>query len=515
MPAYLTSLIVILAAILGMHAVMARLIEHPQDRWALARMRNSWLLLTPLAFATPTPWLYFLGLALLARVVAGQPPAPSTPREPRPDWSVACWFGLLFAIPPLPVMLGGVGGIEYFLKVEHLRVLNLTLALLVWNQRQGLTAAARGPRWVLTDWAVAAYLVPNIILYFLGPSATHGLRMTMELLLDLFLPYWIVSRGLTVLSGFRLAVLLLAQGVALLSIMGVFETLRGWPLYDGLEGAWDIKWSLTTYLMRDGLFRARATTGHSLALGFVVVLALCLWPWCQRTVRSPGGRALGWAVLVGGLLASLARGPWLGALAGALTLAVCSARPVRNTGLVGAVLGVGVLVMSVVSKSFAELLARLWGTVSGEGADLDSEYRGQLLRTSLDLLSQSPWFGVPDYLSHMEHLRQGQGIIDIVNSYLSVALGGGMVALLPYVLMYAGPLPALWRLRHRLPADDDSRQLASCLIAAIVAQMVMLSAVSSISVIAPMSMAISGLAVAFLRVHQQPLATDRAMARRA
>ena len=76
MPAYLTSLIVILVVILGGHAVMARLFEDALDREALVRMRNGWALLTPMAFMAPTPWLYFGGLIVLSQVMARSIPGP-------------------------------------------------------------------------------------------------------------------------------------------------------------------------------------------------------------------------------------------------------------------------------------------------------------------------------------------------------------------------------------------------------------------------------------------------------
>ncbi len=62
--------------------------------------------------------------------------------------------------------------------------------------------------------------------------------------------------------------------------------------------------------------------------------------------------------------------------------------------------------------------------------DQDSvDQRQQLAETSWRLIQQNPWFGNPFVLLQMEELRTGDGIIDLVNGYVQVALFYGLVGL--------------------------------------------------------------------------------------
>jgi O-antigen ligase len=76
-----------------------------------------------------------------------------------------------------------------------------------------------------------------------------------------------------------------------------------------------------------------------------------------------------------------------------------------------------------------------------QGSTID--YRRELLETSLALIRQSPWLGVPNYGAYMEHLRQGEGIIDIVNTYLRVTLDAGLVGLTMFLLPHLIVLTSL------------------------------------------------------------------------
>ena len=61
---------------------------------------------------------------------------------------------------------------------------------------------------------------------------------------------------------------------------------------------------------------------------------------------------------------------------------------------------------------------------------------------SWQLIRQNPLFGDPFVYLQMESLRQGQGIIDIVNGYLYTALFSGVVGLFLQVSVL---LVSLWR----------------------------------------------------------------------
>ena len=62
-------------------------------------------------------------------------------------------------------------------------------------------------------------------------------------------------------------------------------------------------------------------------------------------------------------------------------------------------------------------------------------YRDQLLENALIVIERNLWLGSVDYLQTPEMLRmvQGEGIIDLVNTYLQIALAYGVVGLALFV----------------------------------------------------------------------------------
>jgi hypothetical protein len=90
-------------------------------------------------------------------------------------------------------------------------------------------------------------------------------------------------------------------------------------------------------------------------------------------------------------------------------------------------------------------------------------YRQQLIEVSVGLVWQNPFFGNPYALHHMESLRQGQGIIDLVNVYLSVAIFSGIVGLffflIPVLLPTVYIISAIWS-KVRLGRTPDLLHLS-------------------------------------------------------
>jgi O-antigen ligase len=65
------------------------------------------------------------------------------------------------------------------------------------------------------------------------------------------------------------------------------------------------------------------------------------------------------------------------------------------------------------------------GNIDSENID----YRVRLFEVCVNIIKSNPFFGNPFAISQMESLRQGQGIIDIVNGYLFIAVFHGLISL--------------------------------------------------------------------------------------
>lgn len=461
----------------------ARAGEIRRQRWAV-------VLVTVAAIALPSIWAYCAALAVLAA-------AWLMPPGERAERAAVLWAMLLLAVPSVSAEVPGFGGIEHFLEMHHARMLSLVLllpALLLLGpdpQRPRLFGVA-------ADWFVLGFYAVQLFVVLPYASRTDLVRQAVVLALDTVLPYWVFSRALgtpqalrNALRGFMLTALLLAG-------LAVFESLKRWAVYDAVTVAWGLEWNLSFYLERAGILRAKGSTGHSLALGLVLVVGLGFWGALRDEVRGRGWVVLGSLGFAAGLLASLARGSWLGAVLLVALLAVLGQGGLRRGLVAAGVGGVALVVITQVPalRGLADMLPFI-GNVDSENV----EYRRRLLEISMSLIAQSPWLGVPGYLNYMEELRQGQGIIDIVNSYIGIALNTGVVGLACFVGSFLAMLGPLVALRSRPGVPPEAASMANHLIATTLAVLFIIVTTSSISVIPQVLAMLLGLGVAAARVH--------------
>jgi hypothetical protein len=360
---------------------------------------------------------------------------------------IAVFLLLIVALPPIHFSIGGFGGINYLISVSHVRVLSLTL--MAWAAVE-LVTTKRGPpvvSFLLVDLLVVGYQCLHVGLQFPSSTFTTDARMIVESLLDVVLPYFVVTRGLRSAADIRFAAGHMLLGLAFCAAVAIGEFVIQHNLYSGLQSVYEIQWQLTYTLTRDGLLRVQAVAPQPIILAFMMVFGLGLAAWLNASRwRTPSVAALLGAFFLA-LIATFSRGQWLAA--GLLVLALIGLRWL-TTGAFRAVL-IGAVIAGVVVKvaNLDALVISVLGSVFGSSdVDLSSiQYRQQLLDASLALIQQSPWLGVPNYAAQMQSLRQGEGIIDLVNTYVGILLDAGVVGLtlflLPYVVVVHRLLGAL------------------------------------------------------------------------
>jgi O-antigen ligase len=166
-------------------------------------------------------------------------------------------------------------------------------------------------------------------------------------------------------------------------------------------------------------------------------------------------------------------------------------------GLLGAVL-LPVLFASPAGKGIIDYLPFV-GRIDEGGLT----YRELLFDVSIDVIKQNPFFGAPDVmlLPVMQQLKQGLGIIDIVNTYLGVALEAGLVGLSFFAGFFIAVAVALLRSMMNLPdGNDELHLLGRVLFSTLLGILVMLASASSISVIPVIYCSVAGLGVAYVRM---------------
>jgi O-antigen ligase len=112
----------------------------------------------------------------------------------------------------------------------------------------------------------------------------------------------------------------------------------------------------------------------------------------------------------------------------------------------------------------------------------------------------------------MEDLRQGEGIIDLVNSYLGVALTYGFIGLFCFLgFILLGMTSIYARTRELVHSDPDLALFGTSLIACIVGTLVMIESESFNLGAEKMFYVLAGLATAYARLARLP--QQRAAAR--
>jgi hypothetical protein len=432
-----------------------------------ARRRNLWIAVTVATFLAHNFWLAMLASALIVGI--------GSRREQNP---AAMYCALLFAVPQFDMQVSGFGVVNYLFEINHPRMLALVLLLPAAFRLAGQPRAAN-PRLHLPDTLFAAYFIYVFAATATADSVTGLMRFAVYLLLDHALLYYVITRS--VVDRRRLFDTLAAfvMGVAIVGVIAGFENLRNWLVYESLRIPLGVPLQdIGTYLLRatedGGYLRVYVTMGHAIALGFTSMVAITctlalarsfspsVAPAMQRAAPGQTPKLLGIAVMlmpVVGLLAAVSRGPWLGcAIVMVLGLSFGPGAKQRLLWMLAALpLVIAALLILPQGQKFIDLLPFV-GTVDPGSVS----YRTQLLDRAMVVFWQNPIFGSLQYLNNpaLEEMRQGQGIIDIVNAYVGVALAFGSIGLLLFVAPSAYALWASWTTSRRLARQDPDAEAA-------------------------------------------------------
>jgi len=458
------------------------------------RWRNLWLLMTLALFLSHSFWIYALVVAAYALA--------NLRREPH---LVGLYFALLFVAPPAVAIVPGLGLVNFLFVLTQYRLLALVLLLpvaIALFQRSSTARIGHSP----VDWMVIGYLVVISALNFRGTNLTSGLRDALMYFVDIFLPYYVVSRSLKDMDGFRHALLGFVLGGMVLSALAAFEVLRNWWLYSALLGALGLNpMEFGLYLYRANLLRPIATVGNSIVLGYIAMVALGYFLFLKDALKSKYQVVAGFVLLGGGVLASLSRGPWVGAVFLLTLYLLTGPQPIRKLLRLGLLTVGAVFLLSLTSRG--QVLVDMLPFV-GQVDEFNVQYRANLLTTALPVIERHFWFGSVDFLQapELQVMIQGQGIIDIVNSYIFVALQAGMVGLAFFVGMFVFALKNVRQAYLKAaPLGPQVHLLGRALFATLGATMLVIYTVSGISAVPTVYWSLVGLCVAYAAFVQREL----------
>lgn len=453
------------------------------------RRRNLWFAITLIAFLAHNFWIYVFFTTILLLVTVS-----------RESNKLAMFFFLVFALPAVAAQIPGPGGINQLFSVHYYRILALTVLfpafLYLWFKKD-----SEGFGRSLPDKLFAAYLILQLLLIMQFNSLTNALRHgVFYAFTDAFLPYYVASRSLKNIGEFRDALMAYVAGAFVISAIGAFEAAKGWLLYGALEDALGVPWNLGSYLSRDDTLRALATAGHPLALGYVLAIAIGYFLYLRKSATNPLAWGVGMTLLTVGLLSTLSRGPVMGALA--IVLAFLA----TGTAFVSRAARLGFYVIITFTVMMATPASEIIIDYLGYFATVDTyniTYRVRLLMTSIDVIRQSPLFGAYDFylIPEFQDLKQGQGIIDIVNTYVGIGLASGVTGLSLFCGFFIVVGTRLKNALRSLPDHDSEHYiLGRALLATLLGMLVLIFTVSNIVVVPIIYWTVGGLCVAYLRM---------------
>lgn len=452
----LKALAVVLTIALMVFAVTKPIFLRYMSLQDWTRRRNVWVFLTVLAFVSPSFWVYAL-FAVVVMYWAGS-------KDTNP---IALYIFLLFVVQPdhfeLPKFFGAS-----LIYLDNFRLLAIAVlvphANRIFNQKNKLKTAGFGAY----DFFVITFVVLQLVVVMPYVSLTSTLRSGLASLLDVVLVYYTISRSCNNKKIIVEVMSSLCLACAIFAPIAVFETLKSWLLYAQISATWNAAESFA-YLFRGDALRARASTGHALGLGSLCAMGFGYWIYLGSRNYSKMQFGAGCAWMWAGLIAAYSRGPWIFAILIALVFMAISPGTVRNFSkfLIYSGISFGILLISPFSGKFVDSLPFV-GTIDSENID----YRQRLITKSWEVIQDNPLLGDPLFMSQMEELRQGQGIIDLVNAYAVVALSTGFVGL---TLCFSPILLAMHRSRKIVAKasniDSDHACLGRILIACMIGQL--------------------------------------------
>ena len=469
------------------------------DESLYKRHRTIWITITLIVFLSHNFWVFALLSATALAIAAKRDRAP-----------LSLYFFILFAAPHFAKMIPGFGPIENLFEINYVRILNLTvllpLAITLYDDRNKL-----GRRFMNADLALMSFIALITFKVAINDSIPGTLRTCFYLVVDIWIPYYVASRYVTTISQFRQVAIALVVATVIVALIAMFESLRHWLLYDSLRNILGTPRALHAYLTRGegGPLRANVSAGHPIVVGYVIMVGLGMFAFISRSIRMKWIVLTGVACLIGGFAATVSRGPWVGAAALVAIMVVLGPGLGRRL-TVTTILSTFLFMFMLLSPMGQRIIDYIPFVGTVESGNID--YRARLFDVSMEVFLQNPMVGDFFFLENpiMEQMRQGQGIIDMVNSYLQIALPYGAIGLFFYVCALVLPVVAAWRARQLvLKTDPEAEILGRALIATMAGIMVTIATVSSIGIIPTLYWIMEGLCLSYSQLVMKSRAGER------
>lgn len=353
-----------------------------------------------------------------------------------------------------------------------------------------------------SDFLVISYSLLLFLLTFRDePSLTSALKNIFYIFLVIPIPYFVISRTAGTINDFKKifsAILLVA---VILSFIAYLQVALDWNIYNVLHYylGMDADRLVFSKHYRSGFMRVEGSMEHPIAFGYFMTLALGILLVLKKQIQIKNiPFAITFLLFIGVLFLTGSRGAWLASFFLIFLFWVLSK---INYNFLSIYITSGLLFLisiGAIAKKFLPLLDP-YGTF---------DYRISLIQNSLTIIRSNLWLGSASYreTSEMEGLRQGQGIIDIVNTYIQVALESGVIGLSLFILIFMVLIYKISKylkgLSHKDAGADGGEYfyLGIYLMAALLSTMLFIGTTSSLGNISIYYWALIGMSSAYLRL---------------
>lgn len=445
--ASLTALIYILGLSTLVLFLLSRSARDNIGARAFRRWATLWILITSFAFLANNFWLFTL-LVLLTLSIG----LPRTPGH-----RIAAYIFLIAVVPTLIKDMPGIGGVV----VTYPRILALIALVPLAFSPAFHNRPLLGFFSVPADKWIFLFCLITFVLGFRDTTLTNGLKTAYPIAFDILLPYYFVSRAVRTVEDFQRVFYAIFASAVVLATIGIFESTRWWLVYESLTSSLDT--AMGHYpLSRGGFLRTQTVFYSPIVYGYYLVIGCAAVLFISPTFKSKLLH-ISWTFLVIlALLSTVSRGPWVGGV-------------VFYTSYLFLYGGLNSKYMPILKAFSIMLIVVLIALVSPVGEELreylpffDSEhsqtidYRADLLSVGIKVVFENPVFGYsgnswayhPDMIIFWqeEHIREA--FVDIVNTYLAIALEFGLVGLSFFVTFFMTLLWRVWLTTKRIQHQD-------------------------------------------------------------
>ncbi len=451
-----------------------------------------WLIIVIIVFLSSNIWLFFCFLTILLLILSK-----------KPQNNIVYYLLLLSACPLLSAEIPGIGGIRYIILLNYQRLIIMILLMLP------LIKSVASPKLfkLTTDYYILGFVGLVFILNFRQKTPTDSMREIFLVWVDILIPYFMLSRYLNSIELLNRGLIALLVGISPFGLIGIFETLKRWFLFSSLRKFYHN--SFEGFDIRGNVLRASSVYSGPIVLGFVMLIGLGISLYIIKIYKPK--RQFYWVIasFIGCLLGTVSRGPWIGTIALYLTYLSMGHQGIKNIfrWIIYGMIILFILSFTEIGSRFIEVLPFI-GHANADTVD----YRKRLIEKSWIVLQQNFWFGSTNFLQtpEMESMRQGQGIIDLVNTFICIVLPYGMIGLSLFLSILLLLLVKLYRILKRLPKQEIQLiEMGRVLLSIWVGIFVTIATVSFIDYIPIFYWALTGIITAYLNVAEKTIRSHK------